>query len=50
MTGIPHRFWRELAIVLAAKAVLLLVLYFAFFAGPRPALDIAGHLFSAGVR
>ena len=46
MTGIPSRFWRELAAVLAAKAVLLTILYFAFFSGPAPAIDVGAHLFA----
>ena len=47
MTGAPLRFWREIAAVLAAKAVLLIILYFAFFARRSPVADIADRLFSA---
>ncbi len=46
MTGIPNRFWRELAAVLVAKAILLTILYFAFFSAPARAPDIGAHLFA----
>jgi hypothetical protein len=47
MANVPPAFWRELAVVLAAKALLLTVLYFAFFAAPHLAGDISAHLFAA---
>ncbi len=47
MPGVPTRFWREVAAVLAAKAILLAVLYFAFFSHRSPVSDIAQHLFAA---
>ena len=50
MTGAPNRFWRELAVVLAAKVVLLTLLYFAFFAAPAPPRDVGAHLFMSGTR
>jgi hypothetical protein len=49
--GAPLRFWREMAVVLAVKFVLLAVLYFAFFARRSPVGDIADHLFAtAGIK
>ena len=42
-----HRFWREISIVLAVKALALAALYFLFFASP-PAPDIVGDLFTLG--
>jgi hypothetical protein len=44
-----RRFWREIAIVLAAKAVALAAIYFLFFASPPP-YDIAGELFTTDHR
>jgi hypothetical protein len=48
MAGVPTRFWRELAVVLAAKTVLLALLYIVCFSGPAPVTDLAGHLFAGG--
>ena len=45
----PSRaFWRQIAIVLAAKAVALLALYFLFFASAPQALDVPQHMFHVG--
>jgi hypothetical protein len=41
---------REIAVVLAAKTVALIVIYFAFFASPPRFPDVARHLFTQGIR
>ena len=44
----PHRFGREIALVLVGKALALLLLYFLFFAAPPHVPPIAAHLFQQG--
>ncbi len=50
----PRAFWRtywsEIAAVLAAKALALVLLYFLFFSAPAPTLDIGGHVFAQAGR
>jgi hypothetical protein len=48
-TAWPRRFGREIALVLAGKAIGLLLLYVLFFAAPPRVPPIATHLFQQGV-
>ena len=48
VTGAPRAFWREIAAVLAAKAVALIVIYLLFFAAPASMPDLGIHLFQKG--
>jgi len=41
------QFWREIAIVLAAKAMALALIYVLFFAAPPPHADIGERFFNA---
>ena len=47
-TAWPRRFGREIALVLAGKALGLLLLYFLFFAAPPRVPPLATHLFHQG--
>ena len=43
--GAPRAYWREIAAVLAVKAVALTLLYLLFFASPASVPDLGAHLF-----
>ena len=47
-TAWPRRFGREIALVLAGKALGLLLLYFLFFAAPPRVPPLGTHLFQQG--
>ena len=47
-TGVPRAYWREIAAVLAAKAVALTLIYLLFFAAPMSVPDLGAHLFQQG--
>ncbi|MBI5263582.1 MAG: hypothetical protein HY852_17375 [Bradyrhizobium sp.] len=43
--GAPRAYWREIAIVLAAKSAALVLIYLLFFTGAPPASPPGDHLF-----
>jgi hypothetical protein len=47
-TGAPRVYWREIAAVLAAKAVALALIYLLFFGAPMSVADLGAHLFQQG--
>jgi hypothetical protein len=49
-TGVPRAYWHEIAVILAAKAVALALIYLLFFAAPAPVPALGDHLFYQGSR
>jgi hypothetical protein len=43
---LDRRYWREIALVLAGKAIALLLLYLLFFAAPPAVPPLGDHVFS----
>ena len=48
--SLNRRYWREIALVLAGKAVGLLLLYLLFFAAPPAVPPLGDHIFSQETR
>jgi hypothetical protein len=46
--AVPRRYWREIALVLSAKALALVVIYLLFFGGQPIVPPIGLHLFGPG--
>ncbi len=45
LAGVPSAYWREIAIVLAAKFAALGLIYLLFFAGSPPPAPPGDHIF-----
>jgi hypothetical protein len=43
--AVPRTYWHEIAVILAAKAVALALIYLLFFAAPAPVPALGDHLF-----
>ena len=43
--GVPSAYWREIAIVLAAKFAALILIYLLFFANAPPVASPGDHIF-----
>jgi hypothetical protein len=48
--AVSRTYWREIAVILSAKAVALALLYLLFFAAPAPVPALGDHIFHQGSR